>query len=107
MTEIHVARDRMPLGQWTSDMDASYHNFTSRVVRVDGEKACLRFSVTSTYESLTLTAQRSIRYQGCKIWIELPIEIKNRHQINYRFFLNYVKSGNYIFLKNYQPNQLQ
>ena len=40
----------------------------------------------------TFNAQCSIRYQDCKLWNELPIEIKNSDQNNYRNFLKYVKT---------------
>ena len=39
----------------------------------------------------TSGAQRSIRYQGCKIWNELPAEIKSKNKINYRTFLKHLK----------------
>ena len=39
----------------------------------------------------TSAAQRSIRYQGCKMWNELPAEIKSKNQINNRTFLKHLQ----------------
>ena len=48
-------------------------------------------SMTGFTYLYTSAVRRSIRYQGCKIWNELPVEIKSKNQINYRIFLKYVK----------------
>ena len=39
----------------------------------------------------TSAAQRFIRYQGCKIWNELPAEIKNKNRINCKTFLKHLR----------------
>ena len=46
----------------------------------------------------TSAAQRSIRYQGCKIWNELPAEIKSKNQINYRTFLKGAIKSESLFI---------
>ena len=37
-------------------------------------------------------SQRSIRYEGSKIWNNLPPEIKNNDRIGYKTFIKYIKT---------------